>query len=189
MRTEPQLLLKGSFSPKLRIYMMVAWTAALVMTIVGIALLPVWLIAAPIYIRRYHATLRCDVTERNVIIGKGLWFRRELTIPLDKIQDISIREGPLLSAFGLLQLRIETAGQSSSATGKSDADLIGLIDPRALRDRILAQRDALAAGETLPVPRPDDQTELLMQIRDSLLRIEAAVAARPDGADRPPPFI
>ncbi|WP_033922149.1 PH domain-containing protein [Sphingomonas sp. 37zxx] len=173
-RTEPRILLHGAFSPKLRIYMLAYWTMAVVLTIVGIPLLPFWLVIGPIWIRRYHAALRCDLTERNVIVGKGLVFRRELTIPLDKIQDISIREGPLLSAFGLLQLRIETAGQSNAATGQSDADLVGLIDARQVRDQILAQRDALTSFEKQP-GAIDSSHELLTEIRDSLLRLEDAM--------------
>lgn len=176
-RSEPIILLRGVFSPKLRIYMLAYWTLIVVASIVGILLLPFWLVIGPMWIRRYHAALRCDLTERSVIVGKGLVFRRELTIPLDKIQDISIREGPLLSAFGLLQLRIETAGQSNAATGKSDADLIGLIDARQVRDRILVQRDALTAGEKEPVAT-DASRQLLTEIRDSLLRIEGAMGAR-----------
>jgi uncharacterized membrane protein YdbT with pleckstrin-like domain len=174
-----QPIVGGTFSPKLRTYMFLQWTVVLVCTIVGIVLLPVWLIAGPIYIRRYHAALRCDLTERSVVVGKGLMFRRELTIPLDKIQDISIREGPLLSALGLLQLRIETAGQSNTATGKSDADLIGLVDARALRDRILAQRDRLADADRAPQAPVAGDTALLADIRDTLMRIEASLASRP----------
>lgn len=165
---------KGEFSPKLRIYMLAYWTLTLVCSVIGIVLLPIWLVIGPIWIRQYHATLRCDLTERNVVIGKGLLFRKELTIPLDKIQDISIREGPLLTAFGLLQLRIETAGQSNTGTGKSDADLMGLIDARALRDRILAARDGLTASVPLPADASSDR-QLAIEIRDTLLRIEAAI--------------
>lgn len=174
-RTAPTLLLRGTSSQKLRIYLFCYCTAVIAATVVGIVVLPVWLVIGPYWVKRYHAALRCEVTDRNVVIGKGLLFRRELTIPLDKIQDISIREGPLLSAFGLLQLRIETAGQSSSPGGKSDANLVGLIDARTLRDRILDQRDALATPEPAPV---DSDRQLLIDIRDALLRIEGQLAAR-----------
>lgn len=176
-RAQPTILLQGGFSPKLRIYMFAYWTAIVVLSIVGIILLPLWLVLGPIWIRRYHAALRCDLTERSVIVGKGLVFRRELTIPLDKIQDISIREGPLLSAFGLLQLRIETAGQSNSSTGQSDADLVGLIDARDVRDRILEQRDMLTSTEKEPSVSESGQ-QVLIDIRDSLLRLERAIEQR-----------
>lgn len=168
-----KVLLRGTFSQKLRIYLFFHWTAVIAATVVGIALLPLWLLIGPPWIKRYHATLRCEVNDRNVVIGKGLLFRRELTIPIDKIQDISIREGPLLSAFGLLRLRIETAGQSGSSGSKSDADLVGLLDARALRDQILEQRDALASRIHLSV---DDDRQVLINIRDTLLRIEARLS-------------
>jgi membrane protein YdbS with pleckstrin-like domain len=171
-RLAPTILLKGEFSLKLRIYVLAYWGATLVASIIGIPLLPFWLVLGPLYIRRYFASLRCDLTERTVVIGRGVIFRREMTIPIDKIQDISIREGPLLSAFGILQLRIETAGQTQSSTGKSDADLIGLVNARAVRDRILEQRDALALPEAAPRP-VDAQAALLAEIRDVLLRVEA----------------
>lgn len=183
MRAEPNILTRGTFSPKLRVYMLALWTLGLVATLIGIALLPIWVVLGPIWARRYHASLRCDLTERSVVVGKGIIFRRELTIPLDKIQDISIREGPLLSAFGLLQLRIETAGQSNTGTGKSDADLIGLVDAREVRDRILAQRDALASSAE-QAPSLVGDRELLVDIRDSLLRLEKAMVARARTRDR-----
>lgn len=170
------VLLKGEFSPKLRLYMLAYWSLPFVSLIVTIPLLPLWLIFGPLWIRRYHASLRCDLTERSVVIGRGVFFRREMTIPLDKIQDISIREGPLLSAFGILQLRIETAGQSQSSTGKSDADLIGLTNARAVRDRILERRDALGTPAAAPQPA-DSQAALLADIRDTLLRLEARLSA------------
>ena len=170
------VLLKGEFSPKLRIYMLAYWGMFFVASVVGIAVLPLWLIFGPLWVRRYHASLRCDLTERSVVIGRGVFFRREMTIPLDKIQDISIREGPLLSAFGILQLRIETAGQSQSSTGKSDADLIGLTNARAVRDRILEQRDALGTPAAAPQPA-DSQAAILAEIRDTLLRLETRLSA------------
>ena len=173
---EPSVLMRGEFSPKLRLYMLAYWGLPFVASVVGLPLLPLWLAFGPLWTRRYFASLRCDLTERSVVIARGVLFRREMTIPLDKIQDISIREGPLLAAFGILQLRIETAGQSNAATGKSDADLIGLVNARAVRDRILRQRDALDARNAGPPPI-DAQTALLTEIRDVLLRLESRLDA------------
>ncbi|CAM3214465.1 PH domain-containing protein [Sphingomonas zeae] len=180
----PVILLRGQFSPQLRLYFLAYWTVTVVASIVGILLLPIWLVIGPPWIRRYHAALRCDLTERSVVIAKGLIFRRELTIPLDKIQDISIREGPLLKKFGLLQLRVETAGQSQSASGKSDADLIGLVDARAVRDRILEQRDRLALTDSSGTA-PSSDRQVLIDIRDSLLRLEQAIGGRAAGSSPP----
>jgi membrane protein YdbS with pleckstrin-like domain len=163
---------EARFSPKLKVYIFVSGALVLAATVVGILLIPLWLLFGGWWVNRYHAALKCRLTDRSVIIGKGVFFRQELTIPLDKIQDISVREGPLLTALGLLSLRIETAGQRSATTGKSEADLLGLIEAREIRDQILLRRDR-QAGLVSPQGAPPESSEaLLTEIRDSLLRIE-----------------
>ena len=160
-----------SFSPKLKIYFLALKTLLLLATIIGIALLPFWAFFGPWWARRHYENLRLEVNDRSVVIAKGIVFKQELTIPLDRIQDISVREGPLLQKFGLLGLRIETAGQRNATTGQSEADLIGVVNAREVRDYILAQRDRLTdAGAQAKTP---DTTALLTDIRDSLHRIEA----------------
>lgn len=168
---------EARFSPKLKVYFWISGALILVATVAGILLLPFWAPVGWWWASRYHASLSCRLTERSVVIGKGVFFRQELTIPLDKIQDVSIHEGPLLSALGMLSLRIETAGQRSSATGKSEADLTGVMDARQVRDRILEQRDRLAergfAAPAVTAPAEGGDGAVLGEIRDALLRIEA----------------
>lgn len=162
----------SKFSPKLKIYYFISGALLLAATVVGILLLPVWAFVGSWWATRHYNALDLQVTDRSVIVKKGVWFRKELTIPLDKIQDISIHEGPLLKAFGLLSLRIETAGQRNAATGQSDADLTGLLDARGMRDLILSRRDQLSSAE--PIRPTSNTTEaLLTEIRDSLKRLEA----------------
>lgn len=165
---------EARFSPKLKIYIFASGAILLCATVVGILLIPLWLLFGALWVDRYHAALKCRLTDRSVIIGKGVFFRQELTIPLDKIQDVSIREGPLLSALGLLSLRIETAGQRSATTGKSEADLIGLIEARQIRDQILQRRDRQTSVSESRTS--EDARALLTEIRDCLIRIEGRLA-------------
>ena len=178
MSDQANSIVEARFSPKLKVYFWINGALILIATVAGIVLLPVWLFVGAWWASRYHASLSCRLTERSVVIGKGVFFRQELTIPLDKIQDVSIHEGPLLSALGLLRLRLETAGQRSAATGQSEADLVGVMDGRAMRDRILEQRDRLAErGFAAPVQAAGEagtgEQAVLGEIRDALLRIEA----------------
>ena len=162
------------FSPKLKIYYFLYGALTLAITVVGILALPIWAFAGSWWSKRYYDNLKMQVTDRSVVVGKGVFFKRELTIPLDKIQDISISEGPLLSTFGLLGLRIETAGQRNATTGKSEADLVGVENAREVRDMIIARRDKLAMSENKGAAPIDASTiSVLTDIRDSLQRIEA----------------
>lgn len=170
--TDSNNITEASFSPKLKIYFFCSVALSLIITVVGIILLPLWALVGTWWATRLYESLKLRITDRSVVIAKGIFFKQELTIPLDKIQDISIREGPLLSRFGLLGLRIETAGQRNASTGKSEADLIGVIDARQVRDMILARRDALAANDK-PSMTNDSTLTVLADIRDALQRIEA----------------
>lgn len=176
------VLLQAQFDPKLKIYLLGQQCLILASTIVGILLIPFYIPIGIWWANRYFASLECKLTDKSLIFNRGVVFRVEKTIPLDKIQDFSVRTGPLLNALGLAGLRVETAGQS--ATGGSEADLIALIDARTFRDRVLAQRDAVAAQDSRKVERlpteaaPETTQQLLREIRDSLRRIEGSLASR-----------
>jgi putative membrane protein len=178
--TEPRekVIFEAAFDPKWKTYFFLRIFFFMVITVVGVVLVPFWLLGwGQWYCKRYFESLKCVLHERSLVIGRGIYFKRERTIPLDKIQDLTLIEGPLLDAFGICQLTVETAGQNMSQGG-SEANLVGIVEARALRDRVLDQRDHLAGLSEAPAKaaEPSDtargRTELLAEIRDSLGRIE-----------------
>ena len=157
-----KILYRAEFDEKWKTYWFLQITLIFLATVVGIVLLPFWFLGLGAwYCRCYYEHLHCTLYERSLMVGRGIFFRVEKTIPLDKIQDLTLREGPLLKHFGLLSLGIETAGQSSPQ-GSSEAKLVGIKNARAFRDRVLDQRDALAAGDSgKPSPPPAVQQKAL----------------------------
>jgi putative membrane protein len=173
------VLTVARFDDKLRTYWFLQIVVILLATIVGIVILPVWLLGwGQWYARRSFDALKCELHERTLVVKRGIFFRVEKTIPLDKIQDLTVKEGPLLRWLGLRSLKIETAGQGTP--GASEADLVGIVDPIDFRDAVLRQRDALSG---VSAPRPvaeaevggDGTIELLTEIRDLL----SSIAQRP----------
>jgi membrane protein YdbS with pleckstrin-like domain len=164
-----------TFDPRLKTYTFWGTTMLFVITIVGIAILPFWLIFGKIYVNRYYDNLFCELTTRALHFKKGIWFQTERTIPLDKIQDLTFKEGPLLRYFGLSYLKIETAGQS--VQGMADMTLTGIVNARNFREMVLDQRD-LITDKQLPAPstpgmsNDDDMISLLKQIHEILQKIE-----------------
>ncbi|CAN5296088.1 PH domain-containing protein [soil metagenome] len=172
-----RLLLEGKFDPKLKTYFYVGTILFCLITIVGIVVLPFWLIFGKKYINRYFEMLTCDLTTRALHYKKGIWFQTERTIPLDKIQDLTFKEGPILRYFGLSQLKVETAGQS--AQGSADLSLIGLRDARAFREAVLDQRDEITDRnytESSPTSNGEQKdhelTAILSDIHTTLKKIE-----------------
>lgn len=163
---------EAEFEGKLKTYWFLRVLVFFVVSIVGIVLIPVWVLGwGQWWSRRRFENLRCVLNQRSLVVERGVLFKVEKTIPLDKIQDLTVTEGPLLKAFGLRSLRVETAGQSSPQ-GTSDADLVGVVDPRSFRDRVLDQRDRLLGTASPPIERERPASAsvegLLIEIRDLL---------------------
>ena len=176
---EDKALLEAEFETKLKTYWFLQVLMGMVVSIIGIPLALFWVLGwGQWWAKRSYESLRCILYERSLVVKRGVVFKTEKTIPLDKIQDLTVREGPLLRAFGLRSLKIETAGQSSPQ-GQADADLVGVMDPRDFRDRVLRQKDrmlglAAAPRPSEPEPVAGSSVEgLLTEIRDLLRTIAA----------------
>lgn len=173
MANKAKILATAEFNPDMKRYLLINGILVLVATIVGIVLIPIWAILAPIFIQKYFDRLHCELTTRSLRFEKGFIFHVERTIPLDKIQDLTFKEGPLLKAFGLNVLKIETAGNTGQ--GMSDLTLIGIIDAANFRNMVLNQRDNVTENRAAATTDQPDTLEVLKEIRDSLKNIEAKI--------------
>lgn len=169
-------LVKAEFDPRIKTYVYVSGILILTITVAGIVILPFWLIFGRKYINRYFNSLYCELTTRALHFKKGVWFQIERTIPLDKIQDLTFREGPVLRYWGLSTLKIETAGQS--AQNGTDMSLIGIIDSRKFREQVLEQRDEITnynktSSDAIhsSIPQDNEMVQLLTEMNQNLKEI------------------
>ena len=144
----------------------------LLITVVGILLIPFWLLFSmwywPEYIRRSSARLTTWALE----IRKGVFFRTEATIPLTRITDLRLHDGPVMRYYKIRGLKVETAGMSG--VSGSEGDIVGLVDAVDFRNAVLTQRQkALDAEQSGGSAEAGGETEtILVEIRDILSRIE-----------------
>lgn len=189
--TEEEAILEARFDPRLKEFWFLTTAAGLGVSIVGIFFLPFWLFGLGAWFcRESYQRLRCVLTSRTLVVRKGIFLRVEKTIALEKIQDMTLRQGPLLRYFGLSLLQVETAGLST-ALGRSDSALLGMLDVVEFRQAVLRQRDGLAAersreasaSDHSPAPPEAGQAKgdllaEIREIRDGLRRIEGLLAKR-----------
>jgi putative membrane protein len=177
MSQKATILKKAEFNPKLKLYLNIQGILILMITFIGIPFIPIWLIFAPLLLNKYFERLECELTTRALRFQKGVIVQTERTIPLDKIQDLTFKEGPLLRWLGLSVLKIETAG--NSAQGAADLSLIGVIDAHNFRQMVFDQRDKVTDNTTSGTSSSDSGTEsmtnILSEIRDTLNRIEKKI--------------
>lgn len=180
--SEPAIILQAEFDPKVKTYWIIKPMIVLTVLIVTIPIAIIYALIARMFIDRVLASISCTLTERTLEIKKGIWNKSESTIPLEKITDLQLFQGPVMRHFGLFGFKVETAGQSTPTEG-SLVNLVGIVDTKGFRRTVLEQRDRLADGSpssiitdpqaALAAPMSNLQTtELLTDIRDSLQRIE-----------------
>ena len=146
----------------------------LAITVVGIPLIPFWLIFSLWYGPEYYRRLSARLTAQAIELRKGVFNRRESTIPLNRVTDLRLHDGPIMRHFKVRGLLVETAGQSGQ-NASSEGDLIGVVDAEEFRNAILMQRQRVLGAEPdedAPTPA-GNATELLTEIRDILARMEA----------------
>jgi len=153
------------FDRKVIVYWWLAAMLGLAVTIIGIPLAILWLPLGWIVHKKQFENLSCELTDRSINLRMGWLFKKQQNIPLDKLTDVSIHEGPILNFFGVVRMQFETAGAQPFM-------LTGVKDGPSFRDLVLKQRDSLStlsgmSGQT------SQSNDVLVEIRDILQQINA----------------
>ena len=180
--TEERVLWEAEFNPRVTTYWLLNGALILTATIIGIPLLPLWFLFGWAVTGQYLKSHRCTLTNRSLKLSRGVFVKVEKTIPLDRITDLGLVQGPIMRLFDIEALSVETAGQSSQG---ALMQLAGIKDGRAFRDAVLKQRDLVVGSDEerktqvtdgSPVVSTEANSELLTDIRDTLRRIEHKLA-------------
>lgn len=90
------------------------------------------------------------LTDTEFVIESGVLHRSRRSIPLERVQDVSIEQKPLARLFGLALVRIETGGGD-----KDEATLDSVTLREADRLRLALRRTPSAADEEAAAPDRD----------------------------------
>ncbi len=174
-RATGKTLRDAQFDPNSIAYWRWFISIILFFTIVGIPLIPLWLLYSLWYGPQHLARMSARLTTQALEIRKGVFSRTDATIPLNRITDLRLHDGPLMRHFKLRGLKVETAGQSGPNSGSEGNLIATVVGAVGFRNAILLQRQKVVGAEsTAGAPKAaDGATELLAEIRDILARIEA----------------
>jgi len=103
----------------------------------AIAAFSFWLCPQQVKALRYWLednTLRAD---------GGVLFKFQKSIPLERITDVALVQGPLLRYFNIWAMQIQTAGSA-----QCEATLYGVRNPEEIRELILSQRQRIYGEKT-----------------------------------------
>lgn len=156
MRRE-RVLREAEIAPNVVRYHVLATVAALAVTVVGIVVIPIVAPIVYLYYTRYYQRLSVRLTSRELKVRRGILVVEEKSIPLEKITDLAVYQGPVMRAMGLKGIKVETAGQTST-TGSALVTVVGIVDTDDFRDLVLEQRDRVADRDDAPPLPPGTAT-------------------------------
>jgi len=178
---EERVLWEAEFDERAALYWLLSGALIMVITVVGICVLPIWFVVGFAITNKYLQSHRCTLTNRSLKFSRGILTRMEKTVPLDRITDVGLVQGPIMRMLNIEALSVETAGQSSQG---ALVQLVGVKEGRKFRDAVLEQRDRVVGSEedrttTAAVVSTSgeavDNTALLKEIHATLLRIEERI--------------
>ena len=130
--------------------------------------MPIWIPLGWFVHKKQYDHMSGALTDRSINMRMGWIFKKQQNIPLDKLTDVSIHEGPILNAFGVVRMQFETAGAAPFI-------LTGVKNANQFRDLVLQQRDSLVSAPQQSAPS-NDTSDVLVEIRDILKQISENIS-------------
>lgn len=179
MENENIILKKAVFNPKLKTYIFLVVLFYMVVSVIGLVLVPFWLLGLGQWLSKLiFNTLKCELSEKNLYFSKGVILHIEKTIPLENIQDVSFYGGPILRSFGLTFIKVETAG-GGGGHHSNMMSIPGIDEAEQFKNMILSQREkVIKAKSGGNISSAVSETALLAEIKNELVEIKNLLAKK-----------
>jgi len=119
------------------------------------------------WIPLYYDSVWYILSEEEVIVRKGVWWKREDVVPYSRITSVHTVQGPLSRLFGVGSVHVHTASFGAAAAAEASIDYVANFVE--LKDLILGiVKEKPLAGVAVGAPeaaRRDVSLEILEELR------------------------
>ena len=94
------------------------------------------------WINEYYASISYALTDNEIVVHKGVWWKKKGFVPYNRITNINIVQGPISRRFQLGTVLIQTAGFSGAAGGAggfkpAEAVVFGVKNFEEIKDKVM----------------------------------------------------
>lgn len=90
---------------------------------------------------RYYASISYTLTDNEIVVHKGVWWKKKSYVPYNRITNINIIQGPISRRFQLGTVLIQTAGFSGAAGSAgarpAEAVIFGVKNFEEIKDKVM----------------------------------------------------
>jgi len=124
--------------------------------------------AVSLFLVLYFFSISYVLDDKYLTRMSGVLWKQRRSIPLEKLTNLDVRQGPIERILGFGQLWLFTP---STGSDKPEEKLIGIVKPHQLRETILAKKDGMSSTPTLREESKDPVLEALKEIKNVLIEI------------------
>lgn len=138
----------------------------------GTSLLVMALIA--LWIPAFYRTLEYSIDMEGVRMKGGVFWKRRVTVPFNKITNVDITQGPVERLYRVGTVHVQTAGAGGAQGAYAEIRLAGVRDTDNIRDRVL---DGMRVGNPASAGQSKEMEEIPGARSDVFERILAELTA------------
>ena len=127
--------------------------------------------ATALWISKYYSSISYLFTENEIVIEKGVWWRRKSTVPYNRITNIDVVQGPISRRFGLGNVKIQTAGYSGGGGAVAEASIFGVKNFEEIKNFLTNLMKGRRPVAVEAEPETLSQEETLREILAELKKI------------------
>ncbi|MFB0517988.1 MAG: PH domain-containing protein [Acidobacteriota bacterium] len=123
------------------------------------------------WILAFYRSLEYAVNRDSVRMKKGVFWRKQVTIPYPKITNVDVTQGPVQRMFNIGTIHVQTAGAAGPEGGKAELKMMGVRDLSGLKDVIMEgvkgyiiSRSEGAKGVVMEIGESDTLGRILEEI-------------------------
>jgi uncharacterized membrane protein YdbT with pleckstrin-like domain len=132
----------------------------------------------------FFHTIRYELDERYVTKASGVLWKKRRSIPLEKITNLDVRQGPIERIFGYGKIWVFTP---STGAATPEEKLVGIPQPHDMKQTMIERSEAAKQPQAVTAQKSaveptGDVVSLLSDIRDSLKNIETSLSKQKEEA-------
>ena len=125
------------------------------------------------WIPKYYSSVSYMLSESDIVIEKGVWWKRKSIVPYNRVTNIDIFQGPLSRHFELGKISIQTAGFSggggSGSAKAAEAVILGVKNFEEVKNFILSRvkrvKPVAVEADSEQVTSEDFDSEMIAELK------------------------
>ena len=125
------------------------------------------------WITQYYASISYALTDNEIMVNKGVWWKKKGYVPYNRITNINIVQGPVSRHFQLGTVLIQTAGFSGAAGSAgarpAEAVIFGIKNFEEIKDKVMKFvreiRPVAVEARAEAIPSQDVSRQILAELK------------------------